>query len=94
MEDFEFITVREANARFDREHDLSEFVPIRSSLAQLQNIVGKKLTDKKITRYERDGYYSADFKQTRADLRSRKQAKVRREGNFEISSEGRMIYRP
>lgn len=50
-----------------------------------------KLTDRKIAQYEKAGYYSAEFRKARKDLQVRRR---RREGGFEISEDGRMIYNP
>lgn len=53
------------------------------------NLIGKPLTDKKITSYEQDGWYSEAFKEAR---RTRMQKK--RSGNFLTDDDGRMIYNP
>lgn len=50
------------------------------------------LTDKKIEKYRKLGYYSNEFRQARKDLMKRKQEK--REGNFRVEKDGRMIYDP
>jgi len=52
-----------------------------------------KLTDRKIAQYEKLGYYSAEFRQARRDLQERKR-KRRREGSFDVTDDGRMIYNP
>lgn len=52
-------------------------------------IVGAPLTDKKIARYEQDGWYSEAFREAR---RARMNAK--RKGNFIERDDGRLIYQP
>lgn len=53
------------------------------------------LTDKQITKYIEQGYYSAEFKDARRQYMENKQKKreAKRAGNF-MTSEGRMIYSP
>lgn len=91
-EPIEFINVAEANARFDREHG-RDFQPIRCGFNPSALIRRGKLTDKKIWKYEQAGYYSAAFKEARKELWKRNAAK-RRSGNFDLTDDGRMIYRP
>lgn len=55
------------------------------------SIVTGKLTDQKIERYRRDGWYSEGFRQARREFQAKRKAK--REGNF-VSNEGRLIYSP
>ena len=50
------------------------------------------LTDKQIEKYQREGYYSAEFKLARKQLQSRQ--KRSRTGNFILDDDGRMIYSP
>lgn len=52
-----------------------------------------KLTDRKIAQYEKAGYYTPEFRQARRDLQARKR-KRRREGSFDVTDDGRMIYNP
>jgi hypothetical protein len=59
------------------------------------NIIGRPLTDKTIEKYQKSGWYEADAKRARlerAEKRARK--KERREGNFTITDDGRMVYCP
>lgn len=49
------------------------------------------LTDKKISRYAKRGYYSLEFKEARKQFLERK---YRRVGSFIDLGEGRLIYRP
>lgn len=59
------------------------------------NIVGKPLDDRRIQRYERAGWYSAEFKRARekAMLRAKVAKDGVRRGNFREVG-GRMIYSP
>ena len=80
------------NARFDREHDRTfAFSRIHCAFRPDQLIRKGKLTDKKIAKYEASGYYSDDFRQARKQLW---QKKSQRRGNFDLTDDGRMIYRP
>ena len=90
-EPLEFPNVTEANARFDREH-AQGFYPIRSGFNPASFIRKGKLTDRKIAQYEKRGYYSADFRAARKEAWQRKAKK--RSGNFDLTDDGRMIYRP
>ena len=49
------------------------------------------LTDKKIAKYQKLGYYSAEFKEARKELQARKR---KRKGNFVESEDGRLVYSP
>ncbi len=52
------------------------------------------LTDKKIEKYRKQGWYSPELKQARRELNERKRMKSeRREGNF-IVSDGKLIFSP
>ena len=53
---------------------------------------GKPLTDRKIRRYEKLGYYDEGFREARRNWWQRRQA--RREGNFDRAADGRLIFRP
>jgi hypothetical protein len=89
--------LRAANERHDLEHgDLREFSSqrIRSSWSEGRLVGRGPLTDKKIAKYAKAGWFSADFKEARRSLMLKKHAqRKRREGNFDIV-DGRMIYRP
>lgn len=86
-----------ANARHDREHGGSkEFAQsrIRSSWNEGRLVGRGPLTDKKIARYAKAGWFSLEFRQARRDFQARKQARrAKREGNFDVI-DGRFIYRP
>lgn len=50
-----------------------------------------QLTDKKIARYQRLGYYSAEFRAARKEYQDNKR---KRKGNFVQGEGGRLIYSP
>lgn len=66
---------------------------IRSAWNVAALLRGKKLTDKQIAKYEKLGYYSAEFRRERRAAWERAR-KRRREGSFDVSEDGRMIYNP
>jgi hypothetical protein len=84
--------ISDANAQHDRAHP-TNWQPIRAGFRPDILIRRGKLTNQKIARYEKLGYYSANFRQARRELWSRRAAK-RRSGNFDLTDDGRMIYRP
>lgn len=47
------------------------------------------LTDKQIDKYERQGFYSAEYRKARKE-----QMQKKRSGNFDVQKDGRMVYRP
>ena len=49
------------------------------------------LTDRKIAKYQKLGYYSAEFREARKELQARKR---KRKGNFVESEDGRLVYSP
>lgn len=54
-----------------------------------------RLTDKKIAKYQREGYYSPEFKAARREIMKNREFKRRmRQGNFDEVEDGRLIYRP
>lgn len=70
--------------------------PIRSGWPRA--FVGKRLTDKKIAKYEKLGYYDPAWQQARRELwksraEKRKTLQERREGNF-INRDGKLIFSP
>ncbi len=95
---FSLPDVAQSNDRHDQEHgdpyDFNENrVPSGWNEAKLMRRA--PLTDRKIAEYEKRGYYSQEYRQARRDLQQRKEAKrMQRQGNFDISSDGRLIYRP
>ena len=91
-EDLAIPNVAKANFEHDRAHP-TNWQPIRAGFRSDVLIRRGKLTDQKIARYEKLGYYSADFRQARRELWNRRAAK-RRSGNFDLTDDGRMIYRP
>lgn len=61
----------------------------------VNNIMGKRLTDAKIAKYEREGFYSQEYREARKKMAEKKhQKRVVRQGNFDVGENGRMIYRP
>lgn len=100
MNDEQFITPEtiEANKRWDAEigqHTISmdPRVPLRAR--QFSNIVGAKLTDKKIEQYRQRGFYSQEFKEARKQHMARVSSKKpKRVGNFLLFSDGRQVYSP
>lgn len=65
---------------------------IRSGWNESSILRGKRLTDRKISQYQKRGFYSDDFRQQRREMQEKK--KRRRTGNFDVSDDGRLIYRP
>lgn len=63
---------------------------IRSTWNPARLTLRGPLTDRKIERYQRQGWYSAEFKKARRD----RQAVQRREGNWLHTTDGRMVYSP
>lgn len=56
------------------------------------------LTDQKIAKYQKRGYYTAEFRAARKELMVKKAAKRKqwheRNDNFRIADDGRLIYSP
>lgn len=85
--------ILEANARHDRNLPPEQWAgKIRSSWNETRLAKRGKLTDKKIDQYSKAGFYSAEYRQARKDLRQKK-AKATRVGNY-IETDGRFIYSP
>lgn len=59
----------------------------------LENVVGKRLTDRRIAKYEKAGWYSPEMKQARKALAERKAGR-KREGEYIRMEDGRLIYSP
>lgn len=59
----------------------------------MDNIVLGKLTDKKIQKYQDQGWYSQEQKQARME-RAVKSSKRYRQGNFILSDDGVLVYCP
>lgn len=85
----------EANARHDAVVP-PELHHIRLRSKWFDTVVGKLLSDKRIRKYERMGFYTAEFKRQRKEVAARRQARNRsaREGNFVKADDGRLIYSP
>ncbi len=84
------LELRAANERHDREHP--DRTPIRPGFNPAIVIRRGMLTDKKIARYAKAGWYSPDFQQARRERMAKKQRR-REDGNF-VQSQGRLIYCP
>jgi len=91
------IETKLANARHDAERHsvtMDPYVPLRSR--NVQTAVCGPLTDKKIARYERAGFYSVEFRTARKELWERRAAKrqSKRDGNWLLFADGRKVYSP
>lgn len=53
-----------------------------------------KLTDRKIDKYSKLGWYSDAFKEARRDLMAKKKAKSQKRSGSFLEQDGRMIYSP
>lgn len=84
-----------ANRRHDMEHgDPGDATKLKSTWNEAKLIRKGYLTDRKIRRYEKLGYYSDEYRKARRERMEKKKKKTRREGNWEITDDGRMIYKP
>lgn len=79
---------------------MSFFEPSRfpSAWNPTRLILRGRLTDEKIEKYQKAGYYSPQYRRARFENATnkhqrREQARVKRSGNFD-EIDGRMIYRP
>ena len=93
---FKLPDIAAANAAFDAQWGpVSELGHIRAAWQPAQMLRKGKLTDKQLAKYEKLGWYSAEFQKARKDAWTRKKLKqAKREGNFDIAADGRLIYRP
>lgn len=67
---------------------------LRSSWSTSIGLFKGPLTDRKIAKYQAQGYYSAELKAARRDFAAKKAARQSsRDGSF-IKIEGRLIYNP
>ena len=69
------------------------FQGIKQSRWFRDNIVGAKLTDKRIAYYEETGWYAPEAKAARK-ARAERKKKLKRSGSFLIDEDGHMIYDP
>lgn len=84
----------EANRRHDNElaaMGIEWDGKVRSSWNQARLVVRGRLTDKRIEKYEKAGFYSAEYREARRKLAQRRSDK--RKGNF-IERDGKFIYSP
>lgn len=70
--------------------------PVRSAWKESMFVMRGRLTDRAIERYERQGYYSPEARQARADYRKAKadMKRKKKDGNFLVGDDGRLIYSP
>lgn len=93
--EFSIPDVPASNLRHDQEHG-NPYAMSRIRCAWLESHMMRrgKLTDRKIAQYEREGFYSVEYKAARKELQERKAKKrSNRDGNFVLEG-GRMIYDP
>lgn len=84
-----------ANARHDAaNHDVTMLPHARlpTSWNMVRMTVRGELTDRKIAKYEKAGFYSADFRAARKAMMEKKKAR-KRHGNF-VQVDDRWIYSP
>lgn len=82
-----------ANARHDlelRRLGIDQQLRFKPGFKPHLAILRGPLTDRKITRYAKQGFYSEEFREFR---RKTMQKKSRRQGNF-VQTDGRFIYSP
>ncbi len=88
-----------ANARHDAEMrrmgiDIESHARFGNGWNEQRLVVKGELTDKKMAKYEAQGFYSEAFRPARREIWQNKQAKqLAREGNFN-SLDGRLVYCP
>lgn len=88
--------IREANLRHDVERHfvcMDARAPMKSTWRPLFGHMGKLLSDKKIDKYVKLGFYSDEFRAERKAYQAKKAAR-RRSGNFVQAEDGRFIYSP
>jgi len=86
-----------ANARHDSErHSICMDDRCRIKSRNVQTAVLGPLTDKKIVKYEAQGYYSQAFREARREFWANRSAKraAKRDGNFLIHPDGRKVFSP
>lgn len=70
--------------------DQSQRMPLGWNITRM--LMRGRLTDRKIAKYEREGYYSAEIREYRRKRQAQRQA--RRDGSFDRMQDGRLIFRP
>lgn len=86
--------LRAANWEHDRKLEALHIDPychVRTGWSRAIGFSNGPLTDRKIEKYRKAGYYSQEFKEARKKLQAMRRGK--REGNFTRSGE-RLIYSP
>jgi hypothetical protein len=72
--------------------EIHNLTKIRPSWNETRLLIGKPLTDRKIDRYQKLGYYSDELRQRRSEFQAKK--RLKRRGNFIESTSGSLIYNP
>ncbi len=98
---FSIPDVAESNLRYDRQNpNWRELAcsTIRPGFREAMLLRRGPLTDKQISKYQAQGWYTAEFKEARRSLMDKKTAKTqaylaKREGNFTLTN-GRLVYNP
>lgn len=77
----------------------NDYYPIKSGWNPSRMLMRGPLTDKKIEAYRKQGWYTGAFREARKEMMDRKAAKrrayqERRDGNFIVGSDGRLIFSP
>lgn len=57
-------------------------------------LIRGELTDRKIDRYIKLGYYTAEYRKARKEYWQKQSERRRRLGNFDQAEDGRLIYNP
>jgi hypothetical protein len=69
--------------------------PVRSTWRPEHLLMRGPLTDRKIEQYRAAGWYSSELREARRELQAKREAKrQRREGNFLVGADGRLIFCP
>lgn len=87
------VETKVANARHDAElHSVTmdPGVPLRAR--NVSTAVCGPLTDKKIEKYRREGYYSEAYREARRELWNKR--RQRRDGNFLVRPDGTKVFSP
>ena len=95
--DTEYRSITDANQRFDHEtHSVTMDAWLRFKTRWPTTAsVGKPLTDRKISEYQRRGFYSQEYRDARREHWRRKEGKhATRSGNFLIHSDGTLVFCP
>ena len=84
--------LKAANERHDRELPYEKTLGRVKASWNIAAIMGRgELTDRKIDKYIKAGFYSAEFREARRALMAKK---AKRQGNFIQTESGKLIYSP